>query len=67
MHPIYPSGDPEASSEDLLVTARLYKASKILGIRVHDHIVIGAEKYMSFADEGWLAESKGKALTTQTK
>ena len=63
----HPSGEPEASSEDLLVTARLYEAGKILGIRVHDHIIIGVGKYMSFADEGWLTEPKGKALTTQAK
>jgi len=37
----HPSGDPAPSPEDLRVTRQLVEASRILGIRVLDHIVIG--------------------------
>ena len=50
----HPSGDPEASTEDLTTTARLHECSKLLGIKLWDHIIIGQQKYTSLADEGWL-------------
>ena len=55
----HPSGDPAPSREDRECTERLYnyKASKILGIRLLDHIVIGENDYFSFADAGLLAEA----------
>ncbi len=37
----HPSGDPTPSSEDVAVTKRLIKAGEIVGIPVHDHIIIG--------------------------
>ncbi len=54
----HPSGDPEASTEDLTTTARLYECSKLLGIKLHDHIIIGQNKYYSMTDQGWLQETK---------
>ena len=53
----HPSGDPAPSREDRECTERLYKVSKILGIRLLDHIVIGENDYFSFADAGLLAEA----------
>lgn len=50
----HPSGDPEPSPEDLKVTKRLVEGGKILGIRLLDHIVIGDQRYFSFADQGML-------------
>ena len=50
----HPSGDPEPSREDMDVTKRLVEAGKILGIRLLDHVVIGDQRYFSFADEGLL-------------
>lgn len=50
----HPSGDPQPSREDKSVTIRLKEAGDILGIRVLDHIVLGAEDYYSFKDEGEL-------------
>lgn len=50
----HPSGDPTPSQEDRALTDRLVGAGDILGIRVLDHIVIGDERYVSFADSGWL-------------
>jgi DNA repair protein RadC len=50
----HPSGDPAPSREDRECTNRLLEASKILGIRVLDHIIFGATDYYSFADAGLL-------------
>lgn len=48
----HPSGDPEPSSEDIAVTERLLKASKIMGIKLLDHIIIGSGRYISLREEG---------------
>lgn len=47
----HPSGDPSPSPEDLQITKRLAEAGEILGIRVLDHVIIGACRYFSFADQ----------------
>ena len=38
----HPSGDPQPSKEDIEITERLIDAGKLLGVRVLDHLVIGA-------------------------
>jgi len=38
----HPSGDPAPSSEDRALTDRLIEAGKLLGIPVHDSLVIGS-------------------------
>lgn len=43
----HPSGDPTPSTEDINITKRLYEASKIVGIELVDHLVIGDGKYES--------------------
>ena len=48
----HPSGDPEPSKADLLLTKRLLFACRAVGITVHEHIVIGDNRYFSFADQG---------------
>ena len=50
----HPSGDPQPSPEDRTLTARLLAAGQILGIQVLDHLIIGDNSYLSFADQGWL-------------
>ena len=50
----HPSGDPQPSQEDRVLTTRLAEAGKLLGIQVLDHIIVGRNAYMSFADEGLL-------------
>jgi DNA repair protein RadC len=50
----HPSGDPKPSPEDHTLTSRLVEAGQVLGIPVLDHIIVGRETYMSFADEGLL-------------
>ncbi len=52
----HPSGDPTPSREDRILTTRLVSAGEVLGIRVLDHLIIGDGRYVSFADQGWLAE-----------
>jgi DNA repair protein RadC len=50
----HPSGDPEPSSEDIAVTRQLLFAGKIMGMVVHEHIIIGDNRYFSFADQGYI-------------
>lgn len=49
----HPSGDPEPSSEDVELTRRLRDAGELIGIRVLDHVIVGAETHFSFADAGY--------------
>lgn len=44
----HPSGSPEPSDDDIVMTNRIVDAAKALGISVHDHIVIGKESDASF-------------------
>jgi DNA repair protein RadC len=48
----HPSGLPEPSAEDLLVTERLVDAGRILGIEVLDHVVLGSQGYASLKELG---------------
>ena len=48
----HPAGDPEPSQNDKEVTRDLVYAGAIVRIRVLDHIIIGNNRYFSFADEG---------------
>jgi DNA repair protein RadC len=45
----HPSGNPEPSQEDLVITKQLVDAGKIIGIAVHDHIIIAGDKFTSLA------------------
>jgi DNA repair protein RadC len=51
----HPSGDPTPSKEDIALTRQLIFACRMMGITVHEHIVIGNNRYFSFADEGHIA------------
>ena len=51
----HPSGDPEPSSEDIAVTRQLVFAGKVMGMVVHEHLIIGDDRYFSFADQGYIA------------
>ena len=50
----HPSEDLSPSREDESITARIVKAAHILGIKVHEHLIISmwGERYFSFADAG---------------
>jgi hypothetical protein len=48
----HPSGDPTPSSDDRLVTEQLVAAGRLLDIPVHDHVILGSGRYVSFAEAG---------------
>ena len=48
----HPSGSPEPSRADVQITNRIAEAGRLLGITVHDHIVIGREGYVSLKAKG---------------
>lgn len=48
----HPSGDIEPSEEDLIITKRLVKAGKILGIDIIDHIIVAKNGYISMKEKG---------------
>ncbi len=52
----HPSGNPEPSRSDKELTRDLVYAANIMRIRVLDHIIIGNNRYFSFAGEGLLEE-----------
>lgn len=47
----HPSGYPEPSREDLLLTRRVKEAGKMLGIPLTDHIIIGDQCYVSLREQ----------------
>lgn len=50
----HPSGDPQASPEDIDTTKRLVDAGNILGIKVFDHVIIGNGEYVSLKEKGFI-------------
>lgn len=50
----HPSGNREPSPEDHAVTKQLIESGKILGIPVHDHVIVAESGFTSFAERGWL-------------
>jgi len=52
----HPSGNPEPSTSDRELTRELVYAGRIMRLKVLDHIIIGDNRYFSFAGEGLLEE-----------
>jgi DNA repair protein RadC len=50
----HPSGVPEPSAEDHAITRDLKAACQVMDFRLLDHLVIGADSYFSFAENGRL-------------
>jgi len=50
----HPSGDPTPSADDRAITRQLVDAGRLLDIPVYDHLVLGAQRYLSFAEAGLL-------------
>ncbi len=50
----HPSGDPTPSAEDRAVTRQLVEAGRLLDLPVYDHVIVGADRYFSFAEAGLL-------------
>jgi DNA repair protein RadC len=50
----HPSGDPTPSQSDITMTGQIQDAAELLGIKLHDHLIIGKERELSFRSEGLL-------------
>jgi len=50
----HPSGNIEPSNADINLTRKLKNAGEMLDLPIIDHIIVGDEKYFSFADEGMM-------------
>jgi DNA repair protein RadC len=48
----HPSGDPNPSREDIMLTRRLVEAGKLLGIDLIDHVIIGDGCWVSLKERG---------------
>jgi DNA repair protein RadC len=46
----HPSGDPSPSPEDVAVTRQMVEAGRLLDIAVHDHLVIGQNRFVSMKE-----------------
>lgn len=59
----HPSGDPTPSAQDLEVTRRVDRAGRVLGVRLLDHLVVGASSHVSLAERGalqaWNSQAPG--------
>ena len=50
----HPSGEPEPSQADRTLTTTLKNALNMIGTRILDHVVVGYEGCVSFAERGYL-------------
>ena len=48
----HPSGSPEPSRADIQITHRIQEAGRLLGITVHDHVIIGRQGHVSLKAKG---------------
>lgn len=50
----HPSGDPTPSQSDIEMTHQILAACSALGLTLHDHLIIGKSRELSFRNEGLL-------------
>lgn len=50
----HPSGDPSPSTSDIRMTEKINDACAALGIALHDHLIVGKSRELSFRSEGYL-------------
>ena len=48
----HPSGSPEPSKADIQLTHRIAEAGRLVGITVHDHVIVGREGHVSLRAKG---------------
>ncbi len=48
----HPSGNPEPSKEDVQITKTLKQAAGVMGVPIHDHLIIAGRGYTSLAARG---------------
>ncbi|HUD01977.1 MAG TPA: DNA repair protein RadC [Rhabdochlamydiaceae bacterium] len=57
----HPSGDPTPSIADLELTKHLIRSSRIMGIHLDDHLIIGSSSFVSLRESGFLGFQARKA------
>ena len=50
----HPSGDPTPSDADVAMTKQIETGAEALGLRLHDHLIIGKSRELSFRSDGFL-------------
>lgn len=50
----HPSGDPTPSRDDIEMTREVRQAASVLNIVLHDHVIVGNGRWLSFRREGLL-------------
>jgi DNA repair protein RadC len=50
----HPSGDPTPSEADITMTCQVQDACQALGLTLHDHLIIGKSRELSFKSQGYL-------------
>lgn len=50
----HPSGDPTPSSADISMTIQIQEACQVLGLTLHDHLIVGKSREVSFRSAGYL-------------
>jgi DNA repair protein RadC len=63
----HPSGDPAPSQPDKEVTRDLVFAAAVMRVKALDHIIIGNNKYFSFAAEGLIEQYETDFLNLRVK
>lgn len=48
----HPNGNAEPSKDDVELTKRLIQAGELLGIKIHDHIIVSKNGYTSMKEQG---------------
>ncbi len=48
----HPSGDPSPSQSDIAMTTRIQQGADSMGITLHDHLIIGKSRELSFRAQG---------------
>ena len=48
----HPSGNPEPSRADIQITNRIAEAGRLMGVTVHDHVIVGREGHVSLRAKG---------------
>jgi DNA repair protein RadC len=61
----HPSGDPTPSADDLRITAELAEAGRLLDIELLDHVVVGADGWVSLRALGATGTDRAGRLTAQ--
>ncbi|MDA3889786.1 MAG: DNA repair protein RadC [Allgaiera sp.] len=50
----HPSGDPTPSEADIAMTHKIEEAARVLGITLHDHLIVGRAREISLRAEGYI-------------